>query len=146
MAVVDVFKFLLELGMIVGPSLGYAFQYVEIQETCEPDGFSSFVVLVLVVSNTLRIVWWYGERFEHALLSQAVLLLFIQFLLLELATRLRRTASAPSSCNALPSSSIPSTNNTPLRLLPQHSQHVGHCTHTAHIACQTDIQQPRGMR
>eukprot|EP00920_Eleutheroschizon_duboscqi_P012837 GHVT01030446.1.p1 GENE.GHVT01030446.1~~GHVT01030446.1.p1 ORF type:complete len:543 (-),score=116.00 GHVT01030446.1:425-2053(-) len=82
--------FLIELGIIMGPNLGYAFQYVEIQRTEVVDGFSPLAVLILIVSQSLRIVWWIGERFSMTLLCQSVMVLFFQFLIVELVARLRR--------------------------------------------------------
>eukprot|EP00922_Rhytidocystis_sp_ex-Travisia-forbesii_P022579 GHVS01033051.1.p1 GENE.GHVS01033051.1~~GHVS01033051.1.p1 ORF type:complete len:585 (-),score=115.15 GHVS01033051.1:155-1909(-) len=83
-------RFLVDLGMIVGPSVGYALQHIEIQQSLDPEAFSCLVVLVLVVSNSLRIVWWYRKQFEYTLLCSSVVVLFLQFMLLEVVCRLRR--------------------------------------------------------
>jgi len=44
--------------LVVGPVLGYIPQYREINQTRNPMAFSPLVVLILLVSNIIRIFFW----------------------------------------------------------------------------------------
>jgi len=44
--------------MIFGGIVPYIPQYLEIRRTKNAEGFSTFVCLVLLIANTLRIFFW----------------------------------------------------------------------------------------
>lgn len=46
-------------GIIFGGVVPYIPQYIEIHKTQNADGFSNYVCFVLLLANTLRIVFWY---------------------------------------------------------------------------------------
>ncbi|VDK69820.1 unnamed protein product [Litomosoides sigmodontis] len=73
--------------IIFGGSLAYIFQYKEIHERKDTSGFSLFVCLTLLVANILRIMFWFGKRFELALLAQSVVMLISMILMLEISVR-----------------------------------------------------------
>uniref|UniRef100_A0A915PPU1 Solute carrier family 66 member 2 n=1 Tax=Setaria digitata TaxID=48799 RepID=A0A915PPU1_9BILA len=71
--------------IIFGGSLAYVFQYKEIYEREDASGFSLFVCLTLLIANILRIMFWFGKRFELALVAQSVVMLISMILMLEIS-------------------------------------------------------------
>ncbi|OZC12618.1 PQ loop repeat protein [Onchocerca flexuosa] len=81
---------LVKIFIIFGGSLAYVFQYKEISERKDASGFSLFVCLTLLVANILRIMFWFGKRFELALLAQSIVMLISMILMLEISVRINR--------------------------------------------------------
>ena len=71
-ASVEVFlSYTVRLGaMIFGGVVPYIPQYRDIARTQNTDGFSPMVCFVLLIANTLRILFWFGRHFELPLLTQ----------------------------------------------------------------------------
>ena len=46
------------------------------------DGFSTYVSFILVLSNLIRLFWWYSERFSLVILFAAILMVLCQMVLL----------------------------------------------------------------
>uniref|UniRef100_A0A8R1DVS3 Uncharacterized protein n=1 Tax=Caenorhabditis japonica TaxID=281687 RepID=A0A8R1DVS3_CAEJA len=84
------FKFFI----IVGGSIPYVFQYAEIHHRRNASGFSLFVCLALCVANILRILFWFGKRFDNALLAQSIVMLVCMVFMLEIAVRMNRKHTA----------------------------------------------------
>lgn len=84
----------LDAGMIVGPILGFIPQYKEIATTGNTEAFSSLVCFILLTANILRIYYWVYERFTIVLVLQALLMIAVQLMLLELMARLRLKSSS----------------------------------------------------
>lgn len=57
-------------AMIFGGVVPYIPQYRDIARTQNTDGFSPMVCFVLLIANTLRILFWFGRHFELPLLTQ----------------------------------------------------------------------------
>ncbi|XP_075045473.1 solute carrier family 66 member 2-like isoform X2 [Mixophyes fleayi] len=70
--------------MVFGGAVPYIPQYQEIRRTSSADGFSTWVCLVLLVANILRIFFWFGKFFEYPLLLQSILMIIVMFTLLNL--------------------------------------------------------------
>ncbi|XP_010901326.2 solute carrier family 66 member 2 [Esox lucius] len=70
--------------MVVGGALPYVPQYLQILRTKNTGGFSTRICLVLMVANILRILFWFGKRFEVTLLLQAVVMIVAMLLMLDL--------------------------------------------------------------
>lgn len=89
--------------MVVGPVVGYLFQWAKMHNSRSCDGYSPFVSLILIACNTLRIVYYFGETFATMLLWQSMVMLITQFGLLltvikiRFAQRIVREASAANS-------------------------------------------------
>lgn len=64
----DILKF--SGAMIFGGVVPYIPQYRDIARTQNTDGFSPMVCFVLLIANTLRILFWFGRHFEIPLLTQ----------------------------------------------------------------------------
>uniref|UniRef100_A0A914DX07 Solute carrier family 66 member 2 n=1 Tax=Acrobeloides nanus TaxID=290746 RepID=A0A914DX07_9BILA len=76
--------------MVIGGSIPYVFQYAEIHQRKNAMGFSLLVCLALCVANILRILFWFGKRFEYVLLAQSVLMIITMILMLEISVRMNR--------------------------------------------------------
>ena len=87
---------LASVGMAVGPPLVYLDQYISIVRRRDSTGFSLDVCGVLIVANILRIFFWFGKRFEVALLVQSILCVASVSFFLNLACHL--TLSACCAC------------------------------------------------
>lgn len=61
------------IGLVIGPYFGYVVQYAEIVKTNSIDGYAPIVSVILLTSNTLRILYYIGHRYLIALLLQAFL-------------------------------------------------------------------------
>jgi len=59
-------------AMIFGGVVPYIPQYRDIARSQSTDGFSPMVCFVLLMANTLRILFWFGRHFELPLLTQVL--------------------------------------------------------------------------
>ncbi|XP_057554657.1 solute carrier family 66 member 2 isoform X2 [Hippopotamus amphibius kiboko] len=76
-------------AMVFGGVVPYIPQYRDIRRTQNAEGFSTYVCLVLLVANILRILFWFGRRFEAPLLWQSAVMILAMLLMLRLCTRVR---------------------------------------------------------
>uniref|UniRef100_A0A5F5PIQ7 Solute carrier family 66 member 2 n=1 Tax=Equus caballus TaxID=9796 RepID=A0A5F5PIQ7_HORSE len=76
-------------AMVFGGVVPYIPQYRDIRRTQNAEGFSAYVCLVLLVANILRILFWFGRRFESPLLWQSVVMILTMLLMLKLCTEVR---------------------------------------------------------
>ncbi|XP_007112303.1 solute carrier family 66 member 2 isoform X4 [Physeter macrocephalus] len=79
-------------AMVFGGAVPYIPQYRDIRRTQNAEGFSTYVCLVLLVANILRILFWFGRRFEAPLLWQSVVMIPTMLLMLKLCTEVRVAA------------------------------------------------------
>jgi uncharacterized protein with PQ loop repeat len=77
------------IAMIFGGMVPYIPQYREIKNTEDTEGFSLFVCLALLVANTLRILFWFGKRYEIPLLIQSIIMNVTMFAMIHLCVRVR---------------------------------------------------------
>ncbi|KAL9644372.1 hypothetical protein ABK040_005830 [Willaertia magna] len=75
----------LDIGMIFGPQIGYVAQYREIVQLGSSKGFAKLTCLILLVSNTLRIFFWYLKQFSSIMLFQSIVMIIGQLLILHIA-------------------------------------------------------------
>ena len=73
--------------MIFGGVVPYIPQYRDIARSANTDGFSPMVCFVLLMANTLRILFWFGRHFELPLLTQSIIMVFAMLLMQELCVR-----------------------------------------------------------
>jgi len=73
-----------ELAMVFGGVVPYIPQYLQIKQKQTTQGFSLHVCLALLLANTLRIIFWFGNHFETPLLVQSVLMNIAMFALIQL--------------------------------------------------------------
>ncbi|KAE8608726.1 hypothetical protein XENTR_v10011585 [Xenopus tropicalis] len=75
--------------IVFGGVVPYIPQYQEIKRTSNPDGFSTWVCLVLLVANILRIFFWFGKFFEFPLLLQSIMMILTMLTMLHLCCSLK---------------------------------------------------------
>jgi len=73
--------------MVFCPIIGYLDQYRTVWKTHSSRGFSLVICGILLFSNIIRIFFWALERFNHALLFQAIVMSTMQLLLLKLCLK-----------------------------------------------------------
>ena len=83
-------KFGAQNAIIFGGIVPFIPQYRQIQRTKDAEGFSTFVCLVLLLANILRILFWFGKRFELPLLIQSVVMITTMLIMLHLCVETKR--------------------------------------------------------
>ncbi|ORC92848.1 uncharacterized protein TM35_000021740 [Trypanosoma theileri] len=84
----DIGFFLFSVGMVVGPHIGYMFQIHEMSTKRNVEGYSPIVSAILLLSNSIRILYYIGYQFALALLFQSVLAVVVHLLLLLLVVHI----------------------------------------------------------
>ena len=74
--------------MVFGGVMPYIPQYLQIQAKQTTQGFSLYVCLALLMANTLRIIFWFGNHFETPLLIQSILMNLTMFALIHLCVKI----------------------------------------------------------
>ncbi|XP_047545183.1 solute carrier family 66 member 2 isoform X3 [Vanessa atalanta] len=77
-------------AMIVGGVAPYIPQYRQIKKTQDAEGFSLYVCLTLLIANTLRILFWFGKRYELPLLIQSIVMNATMFAMTHLCVTVRK--------------------------------------------------------
>ncbi|XP_045520448.1 solute carrier family 66 member 2 isoform X1 [Pieris brassicae] len=77
-------------AMIIGGIAPYIPQYRQIQKTQDAEGFSLYVCLTLLIANTLRILFWFGKRYEIPLLLQSIVMNVTMFIMIHLCVNVRK--------------------------------------------------------
>ncbi|KAM3595717.1 uncharacterized protein V6R79_001527 [Siganus canaliculatus] len=76
-------------AMVFGGVVPYIPQYRDIRRTQNAEGFSTYVCLVLLVANILRILFRFGRYFETLLLLQSIIMIITMLIMLNLCTDVR---------------------------------------------------------
>ncbi|KAL4449258.1 hypothetical protein ABPG74_015640 [Tetrahymena malaccensis] len=69
---------LVDILMVFGPVYGYYSQYSKIRTEQTIGNFSIDVCAILLFANILRVLFWFGERYETPLLFQSLLMIVTQ--------------------------------------------------------------------
>ncbi|XP_059365986.1 solute carrier family 66 member 2-like isoform X2 [Carassius carassius] len=77
------------VAIIFGGVVPYIPQYRDIRRTQNAEGFSTYVCLVLLVANILRILFRFGRYFENPLLWQSIIMIMTMLIMLNLCTSVR---------------------------------------------------------
>ncbi|CAG4998437.1 unnamed protein product [Parnassius apollo] len=77
-------------AMIIGGVAPYIPQYRQIKRTQDAEGFSLYVCLTLLIANTLRILFWFGKRYEIPLLIQSIVMNITMFVMIHLCVNVRK--------------------------------------------------------
>ncbi|KAF2716536.1 PQ loop repeat protein [Polychaeton citri CBS 116435] len=85
------------LFIITSPVTSYADQIWSIHKERSSAGFSLDIPLIMLVASILKLFFWIGDRYDTALLVQAVIMVFVQLLLLHVALRNRPAIGAQHS-------------------------------------------------
>jgi uncharacterized protein with PQ loop repeat len=73
-----------EIAMVVGGVVPYIPQYIQIKKKQTTQGFSIYVCLALLMANTMRILFWFGNHYETPLLIQSILMNIAMFVVIQL--------------------------------------------------------------
>ncbi|KAG6460866.1 hypothetical protein O3G_MSEX012272 [Manduca sexta] len=77
-------------AMIIGGVAPYIPQYRQIKRSQDAEGFSLYVCLALLIANTLRILFWFGKRYELPLLIQSIVMNITMFVMIHLCVTVRK--------------------------------------------------------
>ena len=83
-------KMLFDILFVICPPIGFMAQYQEIYKSRNMGGFSTKVILILVLSNILRIFFWFGKRFSVVLIYQSLFMILAQLFLLQLCVKVKK--------------------------------------------------------
>ena len=72
-------------SLVLSPIFSYTDQILSIHRTRTSAGFSLDIPLIMITASILKIFYWPGARYDLALLIQAVVMVFVQLLLLKVA-------------------------------------------------------------
>ena len=75
---------LIDIFMVIGPSLGYLIQSLKFKKTKSSKGFSKSICLIVYLSQILRVFFWIGKPFKITLLYQSILIICFQVYLIYL--------------------------------------------------------------
>ena len=83
----QLFSLGVDLAMVFGPVIGYVDQYRMIRQERSSEAFSKRISLILMISNILRVFYWFGARFDTVLLFQSLVMVLAQFIMLDVCCR-----------------------------------------------------------
>ena len=75
---------LIDILIVIGPSLGYLIQSLKFKKTKSSKGFSKSICLIIYMSQILRVFFWIGKPFKITLLYQSILIICFQVYLIYL--------------------------------------------------------------
>lgn len=84
-----VIKWISSTVMIFGGVAPFIPQYREIKRKNDAEGFSLYVCLALLIANTLRILFWFGKRYELPLLAQSMIMNIMMLLMIHLCVKVK---------------------------------------------------------
>ena len=80
----DFIILIIDIFMVVGPSIGYFLQSLKFKKTKSSKGFFFFFCLIIYISQILRVFFWIGKPFKITLLYQSILVIIFQIYLIHL--------------------------------------------------------------
>lgn len=75
--------FLINLGVVFGPAIGYITQSIKFKKKGTSLGFCLSMNMKILLSNIFRIYFWFGRKFNIFLLFQSILTSSMQFLVIQ---------------------------------------------------------------
>ena len=97
----DFIILLIDIFMVIGPSLGYFLQSLKFKKTKSSQGFSKSICLIIYCSHILRVFFWIGKPFRITLLFQSILIIIFQIYLIYLWVKYHNTTKASDKNNNL---------------------------------------------
>ena len=89
----DIFKKVkgvsLDFFVALSPSINYLFQARKFKKTKSSKGFSNYLCLITLLSHSLKVFFWLGERFKYTLLIQSILVIIVQLYLIFLCIKFK---------------------------------------------------------
>lgn len=74
--------FFCDCSMILGAVASYIVQIHKMWKERVCEGFSTYVSFILILSNLIRLFWWYLARFSTVIFLAAILMVICQMVLL----------------------------------------------------------------
>lgn len=71
--------------IVMSPILSYSDQALSMHRNKSSAGFSLDIPLIMLLASILKVFFWFGSHFDISLLLQAILMIFMQVLLLKIA-------------------------------------------------------------
>lgn len=71
---VGIIMFFCDVGMVFGAVLSYVVQIHKMWKERVCEGFSTYVSFILILSNLIRLFWWYLAHFSTIILMAAILM------------------------------------------------------------------------
>ncbi|KAK3714823.1 hypothetical protein LTR37_007558 [Vermiconidia calcicola] len=87
------------LFILTSPITSYADQIWSISKSRSSAGFSLDIPLIMLVASILKLFYWFGAKYDLPLLIQAIIMIFVQFILLHVALLNRAPFGAQHSLN-----------------------------------------------
>ncbi|KAK7505337.1 hypothetical protein BaRGS_00003499, partial [Batillaria attramentaria] len=84
LSIVRIVSITSQTAMVLGGVVPFIPQYLDIRRSRNTEGFSLFVCLTLLIAHILRIMFWFGRRFELPLLAQSIIMFFAMLVLVHL--------------------------------------------------------------
>ena len=75
---------IIDILIVIGPSIGYFLQSLKFKQTKSSKGFSKSLCLIIYFSQILRVFFWIGKPFKITLLYQSILIILFQIYLIHL--------------------------------------------------------------
>lgn len=95
----DLVILVIDIFIVVGPSLGYFMQTLKFKKTKSSKGFSKSICLIIYTSQILRVFFWIGKPFKITLLYQSILIIVFQIYLIHLWVKYHQTFDKNKSSN-----------------------------------------------
>jgi hypothetical protein len=73
----------LDIAVTIGPIIGYISQLRLIKQTKSLGSFSIDVCAILLISNILRLYFWFTTGYAFNLFIQSILVIIVQLMLLQ---------------------------------------------------------------
>ena len=74
----------LDIFITFAPSVNYLFQVCKFNKTKSSKGFSNYLCLSIILSHTLKVLFWFGTKFKYTLLFQSIFVILMQLYLIYL--------------------------------------------------------------
>lgn len=97
LSVVRIISLVSQTAMVLGGIVPFIPQYLDIRRSRNTEGFSLFVCLTLLIAHILRIMFWFGRRFELPLLAQSIIMFFAMLVLVHLCVSVNQKSEIISS-------------------------------------------------
>ena len=78
MGLLETINLICDSFVVIGPAIGYVYQYVEMERLYSSEGFAPQVSLIVILSMTARIFFWLAKPYQTCLLLQAICLYLCQ--------------------------------------------------------------------
>lgn len=96
----NIADFLLDVGMVFGPTIGYIDQIRIMIRDKTSNGFSRLSCLILLSSSLLRVYFWYLKQFSIVMLFQSLVMIVCQSILLFVAVHYGKEEKKAEEKNA----------------------------------------------